>query len=338
MPPLLFTGLFVALWTWKCMAMIMFQNTIIYNPFLPPNSRSMRIKDYAKECGGVEWREERIKSLDGTEIALCVSDLSSPSDLEAGGKMPVYILYFQGNASSLPPRLPDLSWILRRVRDADASLAITMICVSYRGYWTSHDRPHERGINLDTEAALQWVTRLHEDRTSETGGVRPIVLFWGQSIGCGFATNLAAKEKRPSNLPPDALILETPFLSARAMLQALYPQKWLPYQYLHPFLWNHLDSWTNFGMIAQRYKGRLPGVYLIEAGKDELVPADHGIGLYKRCEEVGLPVERFKVRGALHNESMVKREGKDIIARSIMLAVTRSVAHPDPTQKVLDVA
>lgn len=95
MPPLVFGGLFVALWTWKCMAMIMFQNTIIYNPFLPPNARSMTIAEFAKECGGIGWREERIKSLDGTEIALCVSDVSAPSRGDAK-RGPVYILYFQG--------------------------------------------------------------------------------------------------------------------------------------------------------------------------------------------------------------------------------------------------
>lgn len=313
------------------MAMVMFQNTIIYNPFLPPNARSMTIDEYAKECGGIAWREERTKSLDGTEIALCVSDVSAPSPTDNGNKTPVYILYFQGNASSLPPRLPDLSWILRRVRDADASFTLTMVCVSYRGYWTSHDRPHERGINLDAEAGLRWVTQLHEERFAGVNDVKPVVLLWGQSIGCGFATNLAAKERRPSDLAPDALILETPFTSVRDMLHALYPQKWLPYQYLHPFLWNHLDSWTNLGVIAKRYKTRMPGIYIVEAGKDELVPADHGDQLFKQCEDVGLPVERRKVRGALHNEAMVRKGGRDAIAQSITLAITRSRAHaPSP--------
>ncbi|KAK7420175.1 hypothetical protein QQZ08_010531 [Neonectria magnoliae] len=308
--------------------MVLCQNMIIYNPFLPPNARSMRIADYAKDCGGILWREERIRSLDGTELALCVSDVSPPSRPDDSGriKTPVYILYFQGNASSLPPRLPDLSRILRRAREADDSVTYTTVCVSYRGYWTSHDRPSERGINKDSEAALQWISQLHEARSVGNDLGKPVLLFWGQSIGCGFATNLAAKGQKDSNLELNALILETPFLSVRTMLEALYPQKWLPYQYLHPFLWNHLDSWTNLGVIAQKYKGKLPGIYMVEAGKDELVPADHCVGLYRRCEEVGLPVERRKVRGALHNEAMTRAEGKDAIAQSIVLAVTRGQA------------
>jgi uncharacterized protein len=98
-PPLILSGLFIGLWCWKCMMLVLCQNMIIYNPFLPPNARSLRIKDYERYCGRIHWREERIKSLDGTEIALCVSE--DPRDAKpASGKLvqerPVYILYFQG--------------------------------------------------------------------------------------------------------------------------------------------------------------------------------------------------------------------------------------------------
>lgn len=74
--------------------MVMFQNAIIYNPFMPPNARSMRIADVARECRGIHWREERIKSLDGTEIALCISE----DEGRAADATPVYILYFQGES------------------------------------------------------------------------------------------------------------------------------------------------------------------------------------------------------------------------------------------------
>ncbi|EWZ49572.1 hypothetical protein FOCG_12295 [Fusarium oxysporum f. sp. radicis-lycopersici 26381] len=325
MPPLVFTGLFVALWSWKCLMMVLFQNTIIYNPFLPPNSRSLTIEEFSRDCGRVKWREERIKSLDGTEIALCVADVPPVSQVSAGkATTPVYILYFQGNASSLPPRLPDLSWIIRRAHDNEPSVNYTLVCLSYRGYWTSHDRPSEPGINLDSQAALQWIAQLHESRSENADREKPTVLLWGQSIGCGFATNLAAKGQFPPGIKLNGLILETPFTNVRAMLQALYPQKWLPYQYLWPFLRNHLDSWANLGMIAKRFPDTPPGIYIVEAGKDELVPANHGEELLQRCRRVGLPVERQKVRGALHNEAMVRVSGKQALAQSISTAATRA--------------
>lgn len=93
-PPAIFTGLFLVLWCWKCIMLIIFQNTIIYNPFMPPDARSLRIADFAKQCGGVQWREERLKSLDGTEVALCVADV--PALNAAVQPKILYILYFQG--------------------------------------------------------------------------------------------------------------------------------------------------------------------------------------------------------------------------------------------------
>ncbi|CAG7558484.1 unnamed protein product [Fusarium equiseti] len=266
--------------------MVLFQNAIIYNPFLPPNARSMTIDEVSRDCGRIKWREERIKSMDGTEIALCVADVPSVPESSTAKAAHAYVLYFQGNASSLPPRLPDLSWIIRRAHENEPSIHYTM---------------SEKG-----------------DRT------KPTVLLWGQSIGCGFATNLAAKGQFPPDLTIDGLILETPFTNVRAMLQALYPQKWLPYQYLWPFLRNHLDSWTNLGMIAKRFSESPPGIFIVEAGKDELVPANHGEELLERCQRVGLPVERQKVRGALHNEAMVRAAGKQALAHSIASAVTQA--------------
>lgn len=206
-----------------------------------------------------------------------------------------------------------------------------MVCLSYRGYWTSHDRPSEPGINKDAEAALRWVAELQHRRDPKKQAPEPIVLLYGQSIGCGFATNLAAKTE---TMRVDALVLETPFTSTRDMLKSLYPQKWLPYQYLWPFLRNHLDSWTNLGTIAKRAVGRQSThVYMIEAGKDELVPAELGERLYQRCKDVGLSVERYKVPGALHNEIIARMQGKNAIAQSIASAVVgaRSGAH-NPAQ------
>ena len=79
--------------------MVLFQNKIIYMPGLPPNARSETIADYESQCGGIEWREERTRSADGTRISLCVSSVVSGVASQASER--VYILYFQGHSSSL---------------------------------------------------------------------------------------------------------------------------------------------------------------------------------------------------------------------------------------------
>jgi len=97
LPPLVFSGLVLALWTWKCFMMILFQNKIIYMPGLPPNARREKISDYINQCGGVMWQEVKIVSTDKTQLALCVAGIESPGEiLDASRPPPVYILYFQG--------------------------------------------------------------------------------------------------------------------------------------------------------------------------------------------------------------------------------------------------
>jgi uncharacterized protein len=97
LPPLVFSGLVLALWTWKCFVMILFQNKIIYMPGLPPNARREKISDYINQCGGVMWQEVKIVSTDKTQLALCVASIESPGEiLDASRPPPVYILYFQG--------------------------------------------------------------------------------------------------------------------------------------------------------------------------------------------------------------------------------------------------
>jgi hypothetical protein len=98
LPPLVFSGLVLALWTWKCFMMILFQNKIIYMPGLPPSARREKISDYINQCGGVMWQEVKIVSTDKTQLALCVASIQSPGEiLEVSRPPPVFILYFQGH-------------------------------------------------------------------------------------------------------------------------------------------------------------------------------------------------------------------------------------------------
>lgn len=336
LPPVLFTGLFVSLWIWKCVMLVVFQNNIIYMPGLPPNARSETIAAYGHLCGGVQWHEERISAIDGKALGMAIATTTVPG---ARGLTPasdpkpaaVYVLYFQGNASSIPPRLPDLSRVLRIVSDSRGPiprpLELTFVCLSYRGYWTSKGRPSEKGIRLDAEAGMQWIADRHRQKSGSCSG-KPIVLLWGQSIGCGVATNLAATGRLPVGVSIDGLLLETPFLSVKAMLGVLYPQRWLPYKYLWPFLRNQLDSWTNIGQLAEssgQIGGASPSIFILEADRDELVPKTHGEVLFQRCQDLGISVEKGSAPFAYHSEAIARGEGRKIAAQAILSLTKRAL-------------
>lgn len=69
-------------------------------PFLPPNARSDTITEYSSQCGDIKWKEEHIKSTDGTDIALAVAEVGNE---EQDAKV---VLYFQGERSPIFLTLP----------------------------------------------------------------------------------------------------------------------------------------------------------------------------------------------------------------------------------------
>lgn len=107
--PLTFGGLLVALYVWKCLMLVIFQNKIIYMPGFPPNSRSERIADYlGQQCGDIYWTDERTRAADGTDLSMAVATVPLPkgsrcaaTQITAGStqghpRAHVYVLYFQG--------------------------------------------------------------------------------------------------------------------------------------------------------------------------------------------------------------------------------------------------
>jgi len=171
---------------------------------------------------------------------------------------------------------------------------------------------------MDAAAALRWI----KNGSVPLGKDDEIpIIIWGQSIGAGVATSLAAQNQLFSGgLSLKSLILETPFISIRAMLETLYPQKWLPYKHLWPFLRNHLDSHQALGLMSERYiaaKTMTPDVLILEAGKDELVPKEHGATLEARCKELGVSVRRQTVDNSLHTEAMVRPGGRMAVVEAV---------------------
>jgi uncharacterized protein len=307
-PPTVFCGLLVTLWTYKCMMMVVFQNKIIYMPSVPPFSRSEKIAEYASQCRPVDWTEHELVSGDGTSLKIIEGSLKS----ESVSKRRTVVIYFQGNASSLPPRLPYLSNILKATNgmgDSKKQTDLRLIALSYRGFWKSKGKPSQTGIELDAQAAFRWAMGRYEDESTS-------FVIWGQSIGAGVACTAARtlmNKDAAAFSRLKGLLLETPFVDLRAMLVALYPQKFLPYRYLTPFLQSIWDSKTALEHIADQRPGLK--VLMLQAGDDEIVPDGQAGILEKACAERGLPVERQVISGALHTNVMMKSQGKVNIIR-----------------------
>ncbi|RAK96486.1 alpha/beta hydrolase [Aspergillus ibericus CBS 121593] len=341
-PPLIFTGLLLSLWAWKCFWIVVMQEKLLYLTWLPPFARSEKIADYQAECKPVVWEGHQIRSRDGTKLSICeghiptknrnlpVRSSNEQPETQARRKL-VVICYFQGNGGSTPMRLPLLSQILRAIHAAPQSsptdTSYIIAALSYRGFWTSSGRPTQHGIELDTQAFLDWVAE-----TYSTPDTNLQIILWGHSLGSsiattGLATYLARPRDNVSVASISGVILEAPASSVKDMLISLYPQKWLPYRYLWPFLRSHWDSSLAVERMAQWRDGRvasghedevgmgserlsLPPVLILSAEKDEVVPAHAADELERVGRRLGLVVTRKHVAGALHTEAPVKADGR----------------------------
>ena len=306
-PPVVFGGLLVTLWTYKCLMMVVFQNKIIYMPSVPPFSRSEKVAEYANQCKPVQWKEHDVRAVDGTALKLLEGSIDRGDVRAQSQASRLVVVYFQGNASSLPPRLPYLSSILKAT-SSESALDICIVALSYRGFWTSKGRASQAGIELDAEAALDWVLKEH--------GSSENIVIWGQSIGAGVACVSAAtlSRRNPSGFKRiRGLLLETPFVDVKAMLIALYPQKYLPYRYLSPFLKSTWDSKTALEQLGNSCPD--VRVTLLQAGDDEIVPDGQAAALEDTCRQRGIKTERYVIPGALHTDIMMKGQGKGHIVR-----------------------
>jgi fermentation-respiration switch protein FrsA (DUF1100 family) len=87
-------------------------------------------------------------------------------------------------------------------------MGFNVFIYDYEGFGMSEGTPDEQSIYADAEAALAYVrSRGDVDQTR--------IVFYGFSLGCAPAVNLAAY-----SFVPRALILEAPFASATALVQS----------------------------------------------------------------------------------------------------------------------
>jgi pimeloyl-ACP methyl ester carboxylesterase len=219
-----------------------------------------------------------------------------------------------GNAGNPLHRIPVFTTLL----DAIPSLAI--FAPAPRSYWTSANaRPTQAGLTADYTAALAFAaSRFPSSRLT----------IYGHSLGATIALCLLAPHTDVSKATPvvHGLVLENAFTSVPDMLRVLYPQRWLPYRYLGPFV---LDRWDARAAAASHTFPRdiARRAMVLVSERDELVPPAMGKEIFGALrasagnqpengwEDVGggmrlqEPLGRFVVvEGALHEDAWRYRE------------------------------
>jgi uncharacterized protein len=153
------------------------------------------------------------------------------------------LLYFHGNAQSLAARQP-------RIARAMAE-GWGMMMMTYRGFGGSTGSPTEVDTIADAERTLQFLI-------SEGVRISDVILY-GESLGTGVATQLAARYPGLRGL-----VLDAPYTSAVDVGQLRFP--------FLPVAWGMLDRYETKRFIREV---KVP-VLILHGARDGIIPVEMG--------------------------------------------------------------
>lgn len=227
------------------------------------------------------WRQERITfqppappfgdAGDTSRVAITCADGTEIFGYLVGDRKDTGLLIaFHGNA--------DLAvWQIPWARELAERSGWQVLLVEYRGYAGNPESPSYPGVQRDARAALAVVR--------DTMGI-PLsrIAYFGHSLGSGVATELAAE------FPPSALLLQSPFTSARDMARIIVARP-------IALIWN-LVSRVHYD--TERHVAALPSaVHVAHGDRDRIVPTRMGRRVYAAAAHKG---DLLIVPGAGHND------------------------------------
>ena len=183
---------------------------------------------------------------------------------------PGVLLCFHGNA--------DLAvWQLEWARTVERHTRYAVFLAEYRGYMSLGGSPTYSTTKLDARAAYDHLRITFTlDRTR--------MVFFGHSLGSAVATELAEIH------PPVALLLQSPFSSARAMARLIVT---LPVALVWKTISRiHFDTRTAVSTLD------VP-VSVVHGRRDRIIPFRMGVEVYEAAKRKG---QLLLVEGAGHND------------------------------------
>jgi len=180
------------------------------------------------------------------------------------------LLSFHGNADLA---VNGIGW----AQEVNRATSFAVMLTEYRGYMNLGGRPTYRGSQLDSDAAYEFAH-------GELGVSVDRIAIYGHSLGNAIATELAARHR------PLALLLESPFSSARAMSRII------GWRATH-FVWDAIARF-HFDTVEEVASIDAP-VWVAHGLRDHIIPAQMGRDVFAAAKVKG---ELLLVPEASHND------------------------------------
>ncbi|CAG8473509.1 8581_t:CDS:2 [Paraglomus occultum] len=260
---LIAVGVPLAVYVYKCTMLVLFQNKLIYVPYLPPGSRQVQL-DNTLVDQRMLCKKVNVWTQDGCKLAGIIVRAKKSKEFQAGldetswrdidDNDPVMI-YFQGNAGTMLTRLPVFERLL--LHQTKSTPNLTIAGIGYRGYWLSTGHPFEKGLQRDALAIFDFVRQQFPKN--------PLYLY-GHSLGGAVMLYLASHPHVQREVK--GIILENTFTSMQDMAATLYPQSWLPYKYLARSPYILRSRWES----EKRIRAVTTPILFLSSVDDEIIP------------------------------------------------------------------
>ncbi|STX44706.1 Bem46 protein [Legionella donaldsonii] len=173
------------------------------------------------------------------------------------------LLFLHGNAGHIGHRMPFVRQFL--------ASGFGVLLLEYRGYGGNHGQPTEQGLYQDGRAAVQFLLNQ---------GVRNSqLIFYGESLGTGVATELATE------FPICALILQSPYTSMSAVARFHYP-------------WLLISPWDKYDSLARIQTIHAP-LLILHGKQDRIIPYEQGLILFEQANQ---PKHLVSIADRGHND------------------------------------
>ncbi len=184
------------------------------------------------------------------------------------------VLYFHGNTGNIS-LLPGQMYVFQ-------TLGFNALLFDYRGFGESSGKiKKEENLYEDGRSVIKFLTE-------EKHIPLESIIFWGQSLGTGVATELAQKQ----NIA--ALVLDFPFLSLSSVAQSHYP--FLPMKFLLRYKFDN----------AKKIKNVHAPIMMFFTKDDEIISARQAMELFALANE---PKELVELSGT-HNRAISETTDK----------------------------
>jgi pimeloyl-ACP methyl ester carboxylesterase len=206
---------------------------------------------------------------------------------------PGVLLCFHGNA--------DLAvWQLEWARRVERQTQHAVFLAEYRGYMSLGGSPTYGNTKLDARAAFDCLV-------SAFGVGQAHMVYFGHSLGSAVAAELAEAQ------PPRALLLQSPFSSARAMARLIVSPPVV-------LVWKAISR-IHFDTIKAVSLLEVP-VSVAHGKRDRIVPFKMGVEVHEAAKQKG---QLLLVEQAGHND--VADVGGDEYWRWVATALGREASH-----------